>query len=693
MEDEAIIKGYDPVIMRRLMGYLRPYISIVLLAVIGLFMSTGAELLTPVIMQQAIDEHIVVRNYRLDPESLRIPELAELGLRGKATRIEDAIFVPSADFVVSRTIRNELREKNLLDENNWYVFPYRDEGKEIAEKYPDLFIDNGGYGAISMENLAKLPDGDAGLLRSRDVRGVLAKVVQYAGLLIVSLLFSFAQVYLMARTGQSVMKDMRLQLLDHTVHQSLSFLDSKPLGSLVSRATNDVETVNELFTNVATSFLKDISLMIGVIVTLFFLNSRLALITVCTLPPILVMTMIFRIRAREAYRRLRMWISRMNAFLSEHISGMEVVQMFGREKVSTEKFRDNNDNLLKANLAEMYVFATFRPLVDFFTAVSIGVIIYFGAGMLLRDYVSLGVLIAFINLIGKFYQPVMDLSEKFTILQSAMAGGERVFNLLDSETRIPDKGRHEMPQRIEGALEFDKVEFAYVPGESVLKKLSFKVEPGETVAIVGYTGAGKTTIANLLARLWDIQSGSIRIDGIDIRDLKLGDIRRTIQPVQQDVFIFADTIAENIRLGTNIPLEKIKQAARIVRADTFIEKMPDGYDTVLNERGKNLSMGQRQLLSFARVIAHDPRVIILDEATGSIDTETERLIQEAMDRLLEHRTSLVIAHRLSTIQNADRILVLSYGQLIEEGNHESLIAKEGVYYSLYKLQYEAGVGR
>jgi ABC-type multidrug transport system fused ATPase/permease subunit len=315
------------------------------------------------------------------------------------------------------------------------------------------------------------------------------------------------------------------------------------------------------------------------------------------------------------------------------------------------------------------------------------VILYFGGRFLLRDLVSLGTLIAFINLIRMFYEPLMDLSEKYNILQSAMAGAERVFHLLDTEARIPEPAAPVAIGKVQGRIEFDRVSFAYKPGEPVLKDLSFTVEAGETVAIVGYTGAGKTTITSLLTRMWDVQEGAIRLDGVDIRDLPTAVLRRRVQSVLQDVFLFSGTIEDNIRLGSDIPDEEVERAARVVRADTFIERYPERFKTVLQERGGNLSMGQRQLLSFARVLAHNPDVLVLDEATGAIDTETEKLIQEALARLLHGRTSLVIAHRLSTIRHADRILVLDQGELLESGTHEALMDKKGMYYNLYQMQF------
>ncbi len=366
---------------------------------------------------------------------------------------------------------------------------------------------------------------------------------------------------------------------------------------------------------------------------------------------------------------------------------MDVVQMFVREPESRSIFSRLNAKLLSANLAEMYVFATFRPLVNFFTSVSVGVIIYFGASQVLDANLSLGILIAYINLIQLFYRPVMGIAEQFTVLQSAMAGGERIFNLIDDVEQIPDTGRKMLPKPMEGRIEFKDVCFSYKQDEPVIRDLSFSVEPGEQIAIVGYTGAGKTTIANLLTRLWDIQEGSILLDGNDIRSYQLQELRSAVQPVAQDVFMFSGTIAENIAFGSEIPREKIVAAAKLVQADGFISRLPDGYDTVLTEWGSNLSTGERQLISFSRVVAHNPRVIILDEATASVDTETEVLIQQGIRRIMKGRTSFIIAHRLSTVRHADRIMVLSSGKLVEMGTHQELLDRKGLYWSLYKLQF------
>jgi ATP-binding cassette subfamily B protein len=687
---EKVFKEYDPVIMRRLLGFMKPYSLPATLAVIALLIATAAELATPVIMQRAIDEHIMSRFRRFAVAERTEQVLSRNGLLEEALRVGDAYYLPEIEGEkLPADTKEELIGSELYSRRNWYLTPMRDDGelRQLLQEYPGLFDRQDGYVIADRDEIEELSQEEKLILRGGDIQGIARKAGLYLVLLTGTLVFMFLQVYLMAYTGQGVMRDIRTRLFGHTIRQSLGFLGGKPVGTLVTRITNDVETINEFFTSVATSILRDFALMIGVVITLFLLDVRLAAFTVASLPPVILLTLFFRVKARDAYRRVRRGVARVNAFLSEHISGMEVVQMFGREKISGRMFRDRNGDLLNANLAEMMVFAVFRPLINLLTSVSIGTVLYFGGQMVLGTTVSLGIMIAFVNLIQKFYQPVMDFAEKFTILQSAMAGSERVFNLLDTDESIPPGGSAQLPETLRGHIEFRNVSFAYKEDEPVLRDLSFSIEPGETVAIVGYTGAGKTTIANLLARLWDIQEGEILIDGIDIRSLPLERLRSLVQPVQQEVFLFADTVQENIRLGMDISPEEVRRSARTVRADRFIEQLSDSYDTVLREGGANLSTGQRQLLSFSRVIAQDPQILILDEATGSIDTETEVLIQEAINTIMSGRTSIVIAHRLSTIRHADRILVLNEGQLVESGSHEELLREDGLYATLYRLQY------
>lgn len=512
--------------------------------------------------------------------------------------------------------------------------------------------------------------------------------ILYFVILALVFVFTYLQTWTSNLMTQRVMKDMRLGLFKKTLSQSTAFLSRHPVGRLVTRMTSDVETMDEFFTTVLSAFLKDLSIMAGVIVTMFLLSPRLALIVLVTLPPVFILTLISRVRARDAFRMQRAASSKTNSYLAERLAGMQVVQLFRQEKKSTGEYRQCTRELLRANLGEMYVFATFRPLVEWFSTFSAAVVIVMGSNMVFSLSVSLGVLIAFINLVQMFFNPVTDIAEKYTLLQSAMAGGERVFKLMDANENISDEGTKAIEGIVRGHIEFDNVRFSYKKGEEVLKGLNFCVKPGEMAAIVGYTGAGKTTIINVLARLWDIDEGEIRLDGITLKNIPLEQLRRSVMPVMQDITLFSGTVEENITLGLDLSQEEIEEAAKNVYAHDFISQLPSGYKTALSEGAANISTGQRQLISFARVIAHNPRVVILDEATSSIDTETERLIQMGLKKVLAGRTSFVIAHRLSTIKNADRILVLSAGRLVEDGSHDELIARGGLYAGLYRLQYE-----
>jgi len=700
MREEQIIKGYDSAIIAKLFRFMKPYWPMAVLAVAALLLATGGELLRPVLIQRAIDNHIMGNTVAIRDDRIGQGVLSDTEIEEGAPLIDGYRYVAASSLKnITKAKQKALGEQGLLIRKDFILFQLDEKSRAAAEAHPEVISTGSGYGVIAREDLKSLNQDEVITLRRDDVSSLRTIGVTYLVVLLAVLVFSFLQVYLMAYTGQGVMKDLRGRLLRHTMRQSLGFLNRTPVGSFVTRLTNDVETINEFFTTVAISVLKDLSMMIGVIVTLFLLDRTLALITLATLPPVIALTLYFRVKARDAYRNVRLWVSRVNAFLSEHISGIAVVQIFAREKRSFKEFDERNTTLLQANLKEVFVFALFRPFTQFLKSFSIGIIIYFGAKYFLSASLSLGVLIAFINLIEKFYRPVMDISEKFTILQSAMAGGERVFNLLETTESIeetaetfPAASEAPLPEVPEGRLEFRDVYFAYVEDEPVLKGLKFTVEPGETVAIVGYTGAGKTTITNLIARLWDIQSGSILLDSHDLREYPLAELRRHVQPVQQDVFLFSGSILGNITLGADMSRGRIERAIEVVNADSFIKHLPKGLDTDLHEGGTNLSGGQRQLISFARIIAHNPRLVILDEATSSIDTETEKLIQEALTEVFRGRTNLVIAHRLSTIQHADRILVLNEGVLVEEGHHASLLAQKGVYYNLYKLQYQFAGG-
>jgi ATP-binding cassette subfamily B protein len=700
-ETEEVVKGYDRHIVRRILSYLKPYRLLTAVTLFALIFSTLGELLAPVIQQRVIDGAVMARFFTLsgaaaeregeglDPAVRK--DMERLMALPKVLAVGDRVFIPrDQNAVISGRAEAELRRKGILDDEKWYAFSYipGDPASALMDRRGELFLRAPGAAAIRTGDLYSLS-----LAEIRDLRrGDISLIIYAAVFLLITLglvfFFTFVQTWSATLIGQRVMKDMRLELFKKTASQSTDFLSRHPVGRIVTRLTGDVETINEFFTSVLVAFLKDLSVMGGVFVTLFLLSPKLALVVLLTMPPVAAATAVSRVKARDAFRRQRTASSRVNSYLSERLSGVQVVQLFRREKKSGLEFARRNDELLDANLGEMYVFATFRPIVEFLSTVTTAAVIVAGAAMVLDLSLSLGVLIAFINLVGMFYSPVMDIAEKYTLLQSAMAGGERVFKLLDTEQGIADGGSRSVEGRVRGHIEFDNVRFSYKKGEEILRDLSFTVEPGEMTAIVGYTGAGKTTITNVLARLWDVDSGVIRLDGIPLRDIPLQELRRSVLPVLQDVFLFSGTVADNIRLGLPLSDGEVEDAARTVHAHEFISRLPGGYRTMLSEGASNISSGQRQLISFARVIAHNPAIVIMDEATSSIDTETEHLIQLGIQRVLAGRTSIVIAHRLSTIRHADRILVLSGGRVAEAGKHQELIDRNGLYAGLYRLQYE-----
>ena len=722
-DTDEVVKGYDRKIALRILSYLKPYKALIVITALALVFSTLGELFVPILQQKVIDDAIVLRFYAVNLSAVSKINPAEIGNESRkvlelfkvyprSIEAGGRVFIPiERDTRISTAAEKELHEKGILDEGDWYAFMFKpgSGAAEVVKNRADIFHANGNAACVLKNDLNTLPVKEIAAIRVGDISFIIHMVLVLFLILGFVFLFTFIQTWGTTLIGQRVMKDLRLELFRKTLSQSTAFLSRHPVGRIVTRLTGDVETINEFFSSVLVSFLKDLSVMTGVLITLFILSPKLALGALVTMPPVLLLTAISRIKARDAFRRQRTASSLVNSYLSERLSGVQVVQLFLGEKKSRNEFAQRNHELLKAKLGEMYVFAIFRPTVEWFSTLTTAVIISIGAVMVLNLSLSLGVLIAFISLVGMFYSPVMDIAEKYTLLQSAMAGGERVFQLLDVDEKIGNTGKHSIEGTVRGHIEFRDVHFSYTAGgasrhsnippgarpegthisdEEVLKGLSFSVNPGEMAAIVGYTGAGKTTIINVLTRLWDIDSGEIFLDGIPIRDIPLEELRRSCLPVLQDVFLFSGTVSDNIRLGLPLSDAEVEEAARTVHAHEFISHLENGYDTILSEGATNISSGQRQLISFARVIAHNPAIVILDEATSSVDTETERLIQLGIQKVLSGRTSIVIAHRLSTIRHADRILVLSAGRLAEQGRHDELIAKDGLYAGLYRLQYE-----
>ncbi len=656
-EEEVLGKAYDSRLMRRLLTYLRPYRWQVTIAIVSIVLKSFADVLGPYLVKVAVDRYLAP--------------------------------VPSAASGIW----------------NW--------------------------------------------LSPSPLHGIAQISTIYFGLLIFTFVLEFLQTYFMQWTGQKVMFDLRSQIFRHLQRMHVSFYDKNPVGRLVTRVTTDVDALNEMFTSGVVSIFEDFFVLTGILGIMLCMNWKLALITFAVLPFIVIATKLFRDKVRDSYRRIRTAIARINSYLQEHVGGMVVLQLFNREKKAYKRFSEINLSHMDAYKDAILAYAVYYPVVDFFSAVAIACVIWWGGQDVIRKLsvttleithtphfglhtvaavASLGVLIAFTQYAMRFFRPIMDFSEKYNILQSAMAASERIFKLLDTPVDVTSPAVTKKPEG-HGRIDFDHVWFAYRemaeetdsaktgknhvgiaavavrPSHSaatsgnvdagsqqpdwVLRDVSFSIEPGETVAVVGHTGAGKTTLISLLLRFYDVQKGAVRIDGIDVKDMDLVDLRSRFGVVLQDPFLFTGTIGGNIRLGTErIRDEQVHQAAEDVNLADFVRGLPNGFDEEVRERGSTLSTGQKQLISFARALAHEPKILILDEATSSVDTETEFKVRDALGRMVEGRTSLIIAHRLSTIQRADKIIVMHKGQVREMGTHQELLANRGIYYKLYQLQYK-----
>ncbi len=522
-----------------------------------------------------------------------------------------------------------------------------------------------------------------------DHTGLMMLIGILFGLLIAQGFLQYVMNFLTEWIGQKAIFDLRMQVFGYLQRLSLRFFDKNPIGRLVTRTTNDVESLNDMFSSGVVTIFSDIFVIFWILVFMFFMSWELSLVTLIVLPFLFYATWVFRRKAREAYREVRRHLARLNAFLQEHISGTIVLQIFKREKKARDQFEKINSDYRDAYMRSIFYHAIFYPVVELISAVAIGLIIWYGGGNVVQGTLTIGILVSFIQYTEMFFRPIRDLAEKYNIMQTAMASSERIFKLLDDKSVIPDPEHPVELDTIRGEVKYKNVWFAYNENEYVLRDVSFHVQPGESVALVGATGAGKTSIINLMTRFYDIQQGQILVDGVDIRTIRKADLRKHIAIVLQDVFLFSGDIKNNLTLGDeSISLDRVREVCAAVGADKFIERLPRGYDEPVKERGATLSVGQKQLLSFARALAVDPKILILDEATSSVDTETELLIQQAIQRMLKGRTSIVIAHRLSTIQRADKIIVMHKGKIREIGKHHELLAQQGIYYRLYQLQYK-----
>ena len=590
-EEQDIGKVYDRVLMKRLLGYLKPYK--LQLLIIGFLMvgSTLSQLAGPFLMQLAIDEYII---------------------RG------------------------------------------------ISE----------GLTADILE-------------------GLITICILYVFGLIGVFVFGYFEEYRTQMIGQHVMHDLRQSLFSHLQRLDVQFFDKNPVGRLMTRVMGDVQVLNELFSSGVITIFANLLRIFGIVVVMLLYNWKLAVVTFAVIPIIFGATLVYQIYSRRAFREQRKQLARINAFLQENIVGMTTMKLFAQERRSHLRFNERNRRYLAANLKSIFYFSIFHPLIEVAASLATAVIIWYGGGQIVQNALTFGVLVMFIRYAEQFFWPIRELSEKYTIFQNAMASSERIFQLLDTQPSIISAAPKTGTESLKGEIEFKNVWFAYNDDDYVLRDVSFKVKPGEKVALVGHTGAGKTSIINLLCRFYEINKGQILIDGVDIREMNLEDLRGAVSIVQQNIFLFSDSIERNITLGDpSISAEQVKRASEDVHLDRFVQKMPEVYGTEIKEDGAGLSVGQKQLVAFARALASDPSVLILDEATSSVDTETELLIEDAVNRLMENRTSVVIAHRLSTIQNADKIIVMHRGEIRETGTHNELLQRNGIYYRLYQLQYK-----
>jgi ATP-binding cassette subfamily B protein len=705
-EEEVLGKAYDARLMKRLLAYLWPYKWHALVSLVLTILSAPLVLAGPPLTMAAIDlfldPTIHLTRSVVDPDAKGLAHINASGSRDDF-EVEADNLDPLSQYTVivdGAPLSPFTTSENGSLRLEWSSTP--DSGKLPL---PKLLHPLSNLRHIEIRNSSEAvvlsgdnePKGFARVLKqSADWFGLGGS--RYQGLLFIAIVFllanlagfavQYTQAIMMQTMGQYIMYDLRKQIFAHLQRLSVTFYDRNPVGRLMTRLTTDVDALNEMFTAGVIAIFGDVAMIFYIVIWMFRVNWQLALVSFAILPLLAVLTTWFRLGARSSFREVRVRIARINAFLQEHITGMPVVQLFNREEKELRVFDNINQAHRKANIDTIFYYAVFYPAVEIIGALGIGLIIWYGGGQVVRGVATIGMLVAFIQLARSFYEPISDISEKYNILQSAMASSERIFKLLDEPVTIASPKKPVLLGRAQGQLEFRNVWFAYKDDDWILKDVSFTVEPGERVAIVGHTGAGKTTITNLLMRFYDIQRGQILLDGIDIRELDLKELRSNFSIVLQDVFLFSGDIATNIRLGNRaITDDRLRDAASQVHADTFIQRLPEGYDAELRERGAGLSVGQKQLISFARALAFDPRVLILDEATSSIDTETELLIRDAVERLMEGRTSLVIAHRLSTIQSVDKIIVMHKGEIRETGTHQDLLAERGLYWRLYQLQF------
>lgn len=656
--------------MKRLLSYLKPHKWVMTLATVLVLFIIAVELYRPIIVGNAIDQYI--NGYYHPYVEADVSASDAVNWNG---------LVLSRDQAVSKADSASFYQIFL-----WKDHYYMAENLTRAECTALQNADTSVLKNYVREGAQKLTSNDLKVLRQNDFKGILKAGILFLLLLFSGFFLNLADTWLLQKIGQQIVYKLREETFTHIHSLSLSFFNTTPVGKLVTRVSNDTEAVNELFSTILVKLFKNVVKIIGYAVVMLSINVKMAGISFLLLPLVAILTFVFRHLSRKAYQITRNKITELNTFLSEHISGMKLIQIFAREKEKYSEFEGKSMELYRANFREIMTFAIFRPSIYLVSVIAMILVIRTGSLSVLNGSLSLGTLFVFITYISSFFEPIQELSEQLGTLQSSIASAEKIFSVLDVKPEIVSP-TDPAPVNILGEIEFRHVWFAYEEENYILKDVSFVIHPGEKAAFVGATGAGKSTILNLIGRYFDIQKGQILIDGIDIHEIDLDVLRGAIGQVQQDVFIFTGDIKSNISLNNEaISPDDVRRAAEIVNADPFIQKLPHGYDEPVTERGSTLSAGQRQLLSFARTLAYDPKILVLDEATANIDTETETLITQALARLMDGRTTIMVAHRLSTIQHADKIIVMHHGEIKESGTHQELLAKDGLYKKLYELQ-------
>lgn len=706
-KDELKYKIYDHRLYSRMAHYLKPYLKLVFLSFFVLMLVTIAELVLPLIERSAVDDHIVSdKSIAVFTDEARYQEFmgrySFLNLKEYQHNGVHFVVISSRDRnKMDKPELNSLKEEGVISENTVFLVVDNAKNREILSKYlvleenPEAGIRNlagyfyigGDQIAVAKDQMNEMPREERLTVRKDSSTALLYLSLLYLGIILVRFGAGYSQTVMTTTFAQKAMNDLRHDVFAHLQRMPTKYFDINPVGRLVTRVTNDIRAIDEMLSAGVITIVQDVILVFAIVILMLVLNWQLALVSMSVLPLLIWVIAIFRRKTRVIYREVRRYLAQLNATLAEHIAGQKIIQLFNQYSHKRDEFAQINHNYFLTAMKQLKLFAFFRPIIHVSSQFSVALIIWYGGGQILRNAITIGLLMAFTQYIRKLFQPINDFSEKFNVLQGAMAAAERIFDLLDQE---PEDYREQYQSGVKfaGEIEFENVWLAYNNEEWVLKDISFRIRPGEKIALVGHTGSGKTSIVNLILAMYPFQKGRILIDGKDLRHYALTDLRSNVGIVQQDVFIFSGNISENIALNnTNLTPAAIQQMAQYVNADKFIQQLPQKYDEPVMERGATLSTGQRQLLAFARVLAYNPSIFILDEATSNIDTETEILIQDALDKVIKERTSIIIAHRLSTIQHVDRILVLHKGRIVEEGSHFELLDKKGLYYDLYRLQF------